>query len=88
MTPDGIVEPVNVAANGLGRLLAGVKDGPPHQLGFQCLEERLHHGVVVAVPFCRHRDQDTVLAELGLIIDRTVLLEFNRSSQQQCAPIS
>jgi hypothetical protein len=29
-----------------------------------------------------------VLAELGLIIDRTVQLEFNRSSQQQCAPIS
>ena len=88
MTPDGIVEPVNVAANGLGSLLAGVKDGPPYKLGFQRLEERLHHGVVVAVPFCRHRDQDTVLAELGLIIDRTVLLEFNRSSQQQCAPIS
>ena len=88
MAPDGIVEPVNVAANGLGSLLAGVKDGPPHKLGFQRLKERLHHGVVVAVPLYRHRDQDTALAELGLIIDRTVLLEFNRSSQQQCAPIS
>ena len=35
MAPDGIVEAVNVAANGLGRLLAGVEDGPPHQLGFE-----------------------------------------------------
>ena len=34
MAPDGIVEAVNVAANGLRRLLAGVEDGPPHQLGF------------------------------------------------------
>jgi hypothetical protein len=34
-SPDGIVEAVNVAANGLNRLLAGVEDGPPHQLGFQ-----------------------------------------------------
>ena len=66
MAPDGIVEPVNVAANGLGRLLAGVEDGPPHQLGFQRLKERLHHGVVVAVPLCRHRDQDAVLAQLRI----------------------
>ena len=51
MAPDGIVEPVDVAANGLVGLLAGVEDGAPNELGFQRLEERLHHGVVVAVPF-------------------------------------
>ena len=73
MAPDGIVEAVNVATNGLGRLLTGVEDGPPHQLGFEGLEERLHHGVVVAIPLSGHRDQDAVLAELGLIIDRTIL---------------
>ena len=39
MAPDGIVEAVNVAANGLGRLWAGIEDGPPHQLRFQRLEE-------------------------------------------------
>src|SRR5271169_7024750 len=82
MAPDGIVEPVNVAANGLGSLLAGVEDGPPHQLGFEGLEERLHHGVVVAVALCRHRDQDAVLAELGLIIDRTVLAATVRPSDR------
>ena len=55
MAPDGIVEPVNIAAHGLGSLLTGVEDGPPHKLGYQSLEERLHHGVVVTVALCRHR---------------------------------
>ena len=88
MAPDGIVEPVDVAANGLVGLLASVKNGPPDELGFQGLEERLDHGVVVAISLVGHRDQDAVLAELGLMVDRAILLEFNRSSQQQCAPIS
>ena len=88
MAPDGIVEPVDVAADGLGGFLASVKNGPPDELGFQGLEERLDHGVVVAISLAGHRDQDAVLAELGLIVDRAILLEFNRSSQQQYAPIS
>jgi hypothetical protein len=73
MAPDGIVEPVDVAANGLVGFLAGVEDGPPDELGFQGLEERLHHGVVVAIPRAGHRDQDAVPAELGLIVDRAIL---------------
>ena len=73
MAPDGILEPVDVAANGLVGLLASVKDGPPDELGFQGLEERLHHGVVVAISLARHRDQNAVLAELGLIVDRAIL---------------
>src|SRR6266478_9008616 len=31
-------------------------DGPPDELGFQGLEERLHHGVVVAISLAAHRD--------------------------------
>src|SRR5476649_1645942 len=81
MAPDGIVEPVDVAANGLVGLLAGVEDGPPDELGFQGLEERLDHGVVVAIPLAGHRDQYAVLLELGLIIDRAILGGFKRSSQ-------
>src|SRR6202171_6281945 len=73
MAPDGIVEPVDIAANGLVGFLAGVEDGPPDELGFQGLKERLHHGVVVAIPLAGHRDQDAVLAELGLIVDRAIL---------------
>src|ERR671920_1658721 len=73
MAPDGIVKPVDVAANSLVCLLAGVEEGPPDELGFQGLEERLHHGVVIAIPLAGHRDQDAVLLELGLIIDRAIL---------------
>src|ERR1700757_3281642 len=63
MAPDGIVEPVDVAANGLVGFLASAKDGPPDELGFQGLEERLHHGVVVAITLAGHRDQDAVLPQ-------------------------
>ena len=82
MTPDEIVEPVDIAANGLVGFLAGVEDGPPDEFGFQSLKERLHHGVVVAISLAGHRDQDAVLAELGLIVDRAILGGFKRSSQR------
>jgi hypothetical protein len=38
MAPDGIVEPVDVAANGLVGFLASAKDGLPDELGFQGLD--------------------------------------------------
>ena len=88
MAPDGIVEPVDVAGDSPLGFPASVEDSPPDELGFQRFEERLHHGVVIAVPLAGHRDQDAMLAEFGLVIDRAILLEFSRSSQQQCAPIS
>src|SRR3954453_22281882 len=81
IAPDGTVEPVDVAANSPVGLLAGVEDGPPDELGFQGLEERLYHGVVVAIPLAGHRDQDAVLLELGLIIDRAILGGIKWSSQ-------
>src|SRR3954453_21699121 len=81
MAPDGIVEPVDVAANGQVGFVAGVEDGAPDELGFQGLEERLHHGVVIAIPLAGDRKQDAVLVELGLIIDRAVLGGIKRSSQ-------
>ena len=87
MAPDGIVEPIDVAANGQVGFVAGVEDGPPDELGFQGLEERLHHGVVVAITLAGHRKQDAVLVELGLIIDRAVLPGFKWSSQRLPEPI-
>src|SRR4051794_22687270 len=84
MAPEGIVEPVDIAANSLVGLLAGVEDGPPDELGFQGLEERLDHGVVVAIPLAGHRDQDAVLCELGLIIDRAILAAAIRMMHQPC----
>src|SRR4051794_37437708 len=81
MAPNGIVEPVDVAANSPVGFVAGIEDGPPDELGFQGLEERFHHGVVVTIPLAGHRDQDGVLVELGLIIDRAILGRIKRSSQ-------
>src|SRR5712671_643069 len=43
MASDGIVEPVDVAADGLVGFLTGVEDSPPDELGFQGLKERLHY---------------------------------------------
>src|SRR3954462_3265688 len=71
MAPDGIVEPVCVVPNnpvGLDAVgpmnrvawLAGGEDVPPDDLGFQGLKERLHHGVVIAIPLAGHRDQDMI----------------------------
>src|SRR6476469_82980 len=73
MAPEGIVEPIDVAANGLVGFMAGVEDSPPDELGFEGLEERLDHGVVVAIPLAGDRKQDAVLVELGLISDRAIL---------------
>src|SRR6478735_2394017 len=81
MAPDGIVKLVYVAANSPVRLLASVEDGPPNELGFQGCEERLDHGVVIAIPLAGHRDQDGVLLQLGLKIDRAILGEIKWSSQ-------
>src|SRR4051812_4322643 len=61
MAPEGIVEPVDIAANSLVGLLAGVEDGPPDELGFQGLEERLDHGVVIASHHTRPEVRDPPL---------------------------
>src|SRR3954464_11336723 len=82
MAPDGIIEPIDVAANSLVCLLAGVEDGPPDELGFQGFEERLDHGVVIAIPLAGHRDLDAVLLELGLIINRPILAALVRVMDQ------
>src|SRR3954466_1059122 len=79
MASEGVLEPVNVVANGLVGFLTGVEDGAPDELGFQGLKERLHHGIVVAIPFAGHRDQDAMLAELGLMAYRHRDLGLQRS---------
>ena len=46
MTPDGVVEAVDVTADRLLGLGSGLEDGAPDQLGLQGLEEGLDHGIV------------------------------------------
>ena len=45
MTPDGVVEAVDVLTNRLLSLGSGLEDGAPDQLGFQALEEGLDNGI-------------------------------------------
>ena len=51
MTPDGVVETINVTADRLLGLGSGLENGAPDQFGFQGLEERLDYGIVEAIAF-------------------------------------
>jgi putative transposase len=73
MSPDGVMEPVDVSGDGVFGLLVGLPGDRPDQLRLVGLEERLDHRVVVAVPAPAHRDQDAAFAEQRLIVDRAVL---------------
>jgi hypothetical protein len=58
------------------------------ELGFQSAEETLHWRIVPAVSLAAHRLDDSGRLQNVAVVAGDVLLEFNRSSQQQCAPIS
>ena len=73
MTPDRIVEAVDVTPDRVLGLGPRLEDGAPDQLGLQGLEEGLDHRIIIAVPFPGHRDPDAVFPQLGLILDRTIL---------------
>ena len=54
VSPDWVVEAVDIAGNGLFGILPGPEACSPDQLGFQGLEERLDHGVIVAIASSGH----------------------------------
>jgi hypothetical protein len=78
MAPDGIVEAIDIPADSVLGLGSRLEDGAPDEFGFQCFEERLDHGVVIAVAFAGHRDLDAALGEFVLRLDRSA------SSRQRC----
>jgi hypothetical protein len=45
MSPDGIVEAVDIASDFGGRFSPAPEDSAPDEFGLQRLEERLDHGV-------------------------------------------
>jgi hypothetical protein len=73
MLPDGIVEAIDMAANGSLGIVPGHEDTPRDDLGFQGFEEGLDHGVIVTVAPAGHRDVDAAPAKLGLLVHGTVL---------------
>ena len=82
VAPGRIVEAVDVAGQGVARLGPGQEHGAPDEFALQRLEERLDHGIVVAVPLAGHRDQDAVAPELGLVLNRAVLTAAVRMVKQ------
>lgn len=73
MSPDGIVETVDVSGNGLGGFGSCIEDGAPDEFGFQGLEEGLDHGIIVAVSLAGHRNQDAMALQFGLVIHSAIL---------------
>jgi hypothetical protein len=73
MTPDRVVEAVDVTTDRRLGLGSGLEHRAPDQFGLQGFEEGLDHRVVVANFLPGHRDPDAVLPQLCLILDRTVL---------------
>ena len=73
MSPDGIIEPVDVSGDGVVSLFPALPGDRPDQFRLDGLEDGLDHPVVVAVPLAAHRDQDAAFSERGPIIDRAVL---------------
>ena len=63
-----VIEPLDVLANGVGGLLACRESGPPDQLGFDGLEDRFHHGVVVAVSPAAHRRDEAMVADDATVV--------------------
>ena len=50
MAPYGVVESVDVPADGLLSIVAGLEHGAPDEFRLQRLEENLDHRVIIAVP--------------------------------------
>jgi hypothetical protein len=73
MASDWIVEPVDVAGNGIPGFSPGLESSTPNEFSFQRLEEGLDNGIVEAVPLARHRDQDAMLPQLRLVGCRAIL---------------
>lgn len=87
MSPDGVIEPVDVSGDGVFGLMSALPRDWPDQLRLDGLEEgeedqktvqwtvfpTQDHRVVVAVSAPAHRDLDAAFSEQRLTVDRAVL---------------
>lgn len=51
MSTHGVVEPINVFANGFDRIIACLENSSPDQLRLDRLEDGFHHRIIVTVSF-------------------------------------
>ena len=67
MAPPRVVESVNVLEQGQLTLASRIPWLTPDQLGLQCFEEGLDHGIVIAVSLAAHGTLEAMLAQELLV---------------------
>src|SRR6478609_5268773 len=85
MAADGIIEGVDVSADGGCRVGPALEDGAPDEFALQRFEEGFDHRVIVAVSLARHRNEDAMPPQFGLVLDGAVLARPGRPSKSQGA---
>ena len=73
MSSPGIVEAVDVSANGNLGVASCLETGPPHQLRLDGFEHRLDHRIVVAISLAAHGWDHAGPFQEPLIIIGTIL---------------
>ena len=73
MTPPWIIEPIDILEDRPFSFASGFPTVAPNQLCFEGFEERLYHGIVIAITFAAHRYIEAVLRQALLILVGTVL---------------
>ena len=68
MPPRWIIEPVDILEYRALRLTPCFPACAPDQLRLDGFEERLNHGVVIAIAFAAHGNLEAVLCQMFLII--------------------
>ena len=81
MASSWIVEPVYVFEDRHFGLPPRFPWPPPNQLGLDGFEEGLDGCIIITISLAAHRHAEPVLSQDLLVIVRTVLGGFNRSSQ-------
>lgn len=81
MASSRIVEAVDVFKDRHLGLPARFPRSAPDQFRFDGFEERLNSRIVIAISFATHGHFEVVLSQDFLIVVRTILGGFNRSSQ-------
>jgi hypothetical protein len=86
MTSAWIVKAVDVLEESRVDLPSGLPAVAPDKFGLHRIEERFDCDVVVAIALATHRDCEAVLVQRLLVVVRTILGGFKRSSQHRLCP--
>jgi hypothetical protein len=85
MTPNGIVEGVDIRTDGRFGLRASEEHRPPSHLRFQGFEKGLDDSIIAVISLDGHGDVKALTARLDLIIDGTLLAAAVRTANRRSA---